>query len=134
MIGDPYGKGRAPGLFTLREQFAALHLDHIFTDGQSETGTAVLAGNGRIRLFKGFEDSTQAFFAYPDARILDGDLDDNGAFVLVTDLGDNVDMPFLGEFKGIAEHIVQHLAQAIWIAFDDHIGRNGILEYEPQFL
>src|SRR5258708_39975937 len=102
MIGDAYCKGRSLALFTMYQQFTVLHFDHVLTDGQAKTGTAVFAGNGRVGLFKGLKNGSQLLLSDTNSCILDGDLYHHLLLVVLLDRGRDGDMPLIGEFQGVA--------------------------------
>ncbi len=61
---------------------APVHLDDMFDDGESEAGTALIAGAGTVGAEESLEDALLHFFGDAGSVVFDGDGDPLGRWVL----------------------------------------------------
>ena len=118
-IGQPKNKG-GPLLFAaLDRDLAALQVQQLLTDGQSEPCTAIPPRDVETGLGKMFEDKRKTGFRNADTRIRyrEQQVDLAGRAFLRGDL--QLDPPLFGEFEGIADQVDQHLVQPIGIPIQD---------------
>src|ERR1700730_4862886 len=109
-------EGAAFAVFTFDPNAAVHHGDQTSADCQSESGAAVYAGHGTVRLGKCFEDFALFVGRNADASILDGKVQAQGAGSFRFFLYPDKDLTAFGEFDGIADQIDHDLTDSSGIA------------------
>src|SRR5215813_6781980 len=109
------GKGRAFSLaLALRRHAAAVHLDQLSRQRESQSETAGAPAARRASLLIAVEHVRQKFRFDALSGVTNGDLD-VGVFALQTDLDAAA---FVRELDGVREQVPNHLLQAIGVAGD----------------
>src|SRR6202000_1613695 len=128
MIWDTYREGRSFAFLTLYQQLTVLHFYHVLTDGQPETCTTIFPRDRSIGLLERLEDGPQPFLSDADTPVADGGLCPYPLFIPLSNTCYNSYMSFVSKFQCIAQQVIQHLAQPVWVSFHYHIGRDDALE------
>ena len=121
-VGEVEGEERTLARIALDVDLAAEEPGDLPRDREPETGAAVLAAGGPVRLLEGLEDDLLLVLGDADAGVLDVEADhragreqrrglEEGA--VLHHLDPHRDASLLGELEGVGEEVLQDLLQAL---------------------
>src|SRR5580698_9566524 len=88
-----------------------------FGDCQTQTGAAMLARGGGIRLFERLEETAHLLVGQADTGVANREVNQLAELILLLDAGLDDDLATLGKFDGVVAVVDEDLPEAQRIAF-----------------
>src|SRR5271157_6394556 len=101
--GDGEPEGTADPRGRVEANLAAHGFDQLLGNGQAQTGTAVITGDGTVHLSKAFKDRSLPLPRDADAGVLHRKTNRLMGLSLRDRIGTDDDLPLVGKFNGITD-------------------------------